>query len=110
MRAAALILLLTLAGCAGPEAVHQDYAAMGGVQRLYELPTDKTTYKRIGLESWSFPRTWGWQEPSATAVWPQISEKVRALGGNVCIVRTERMDLILTRSLAVTCEILKVKS
>lgn len=74
--------------------------------RLYELPRDRP-YKSLGLHSWGFYRP-GFSEPGLADIWEPLSDNVRALGGNACLVRYEKVAGWSARSLEVTCEILKI--
>jgi hypothetical protein len=77
-----------------------------GVRRLYSLPSEGS-YKNLGLHSWGFYRP-GVSEPMLADVWDALAEKVKALGGNACIVRYEKVGNITARTLEVTCEVLKL--
>lgn len=78
----------------------------GGVARLYETPHDKP-FKNLGLHAWAFYR-FTFSEPTLGAVWPALSDKVRALGGNACVVRFERRDALSSQVLQVTCEVISI--
>lgn len=77
-----------------------------GVARLYDYPRENG-YKNLGLHAWGFYRP-SFSEPTLADVWGALSEKVRTLGGNVCIVRYEKVGHITARTLEVTCEVLAV--
>jgi hypothetical protein len=97
-------LLVSLCGCT--------YGIQGtptyedsGVARLYDYPRGRD-YLNLGLHSWGFYRP-SFSEPTLADVWDALSEKVRALGGNACIVRYEKVGNISARTLEVTCEVIK---
>jgi hypothetical protein len=79
-----------------------------GVARLYDLPHDKP-YKNLGTHAWGFYRP-SFSEPTLADVWLALSENVRALGGNACLVRYEKVGHITARTLEVTCEVLSITS
>jgi hypothetical protein len=78
-----------------------------GVARLYDFPRERR-YKNLGLHSWGFYRP-SFSEPTLADVWTALSEKVRAIGGDACIVRYEKVGNFSARTLEVTCEVLKVE-
>ena len=77
-----------------------------GVARLNDFPRERR-YQNLGLHAWGFYRP-SFSEPTLADVWEALSEKVRATGGNACIVRYEKVGSITARTLEVTCEVLKV--
>jgi hypothetical protein len=77
-----------------------------GVARLYDYPKERG-YQTLGMHSWGFYRP-SFSEPTLADVWEALSEKVRALGGNACIVRYEKVGHISARTLEVTCEVIRV--
>jgi hypothetical protein len=78
-----------------------------GVARLHDFPRERR-YKSLGLHAWGFYRP-SFSEPTLADVWEALSEKVRAVGGNACIVRYEKVGNLSARTLEVTCEVLKVE-
>jgi hypothetical protein len=97
-------LLVLLSGCAYEIQGTPTYESLG-VARLYDYPRDRG-YQTLGLHSWGFYRP-SFSEPTLADVWEALSDKVRALGGNACIVRYEKVGNISARTLEVTCEVLK---
>lgn len=107
--AIALAALLAMSGCSyniKPELASAYDKPAGGVTHLYALPTDKP-FKNLGLHAWGFYRP-GFFGPQIEDIWPALSEKVRALDGNACIVRRQEITFLNSRSLEVTCEVIKI--
>ena len=104
-RCAILLAALMLVGCTYNVRGTPTYED-SGVKRLYTLPTDGN-YKNLGLHAWGFYRP-SFSEPTLADVWDALSEKVKALGGNACIVKYERVGHWTARTLEVTCEVLKL--
>ena len=78
-----------------------------GVTRLYALPADKP-YENLGIHGWGFYRP-SFSEPSMGDVWGSVAKKIKALGGNACIVRNQDVNDFTARNIKVTCEVLYVK-
>jgi hypothetical protein len=97
-------LLVSLYGCSYEVQGTPTYED-SGVARLYDYPKDPG-YQKLGLHSWGFYRP-SFSDPTLADVWDALSEKVRALGGNACIVRYEKVGNVSARTLEVTCEVLK---
>jgi hypothetical protein len=96
---------LTASGCSYNVATPQTFDDMG-VARLYE-PAHDHPYKGLGLHAWGFYHP-GFAEPLLADIWAPLSEKVRALGGNACVVRYEHVTTVWSRTLEATCEVLKI--
>lgn len=78
-----------------------------GVARLDDFPRERR-YKNLGLHAWGFYRP-SFSEPTLADVWGALSEETRAIGGNACIVRYEKVGNVSARTLEVTCEVLKIE-
>jgi len=106
---ALLVFLLSIAfmpACTYNVAGTPTYESFG-VARLNDFPRERR-YQNLGLHAWGFYRP-SFSEPTLADVWEALSEKVRATGGNACIVRYEKVGNITARTLEVTCEVLKVE-
>jgi hypothetical protein len=102
-----IALLVSLPGCTYEVQGTPTYED-SGVARLSDYPRDRG-YQKLGLHSWGFYRP-SFSEPTLADVWDALSDKVRDLGGNACIVRYERIGNISARTLEVTCEVLRIRS
>lgn len=78
-----------------------------GVEKLEDYPTNRS-YRNLGKHSWGFYRP-SFSEPTLASVWKALSEEVRALGGDVCIVRYQAVGGWTARTLTVTCEVLDLQ-
>jgi hypothetical protein len=106
---ALLVFLLSIAflpACTYNVAGTPTYESLG-VARLNDFPRERR-YQNLGLHGWGFYRP-SFSEPTLADVWEALSEKVRVIGGNACIVRYEKVGNITARTLEVTCEVLKVE-
>lgn len=107
MRTATIIgigLTLLLSACTYNVKGTPTYADTG-VQRLYDFP--KSGYENLGLHAWGFYRP-SFAQPTLDDAWDGISEEVRKMGANACIVRKEKVGGLSARTIEVTCEVLKV--
>ena len=79
-----------------------------GVTQLYDYPRSGS-YQTLGTRAWGFYRP-SFAEPGLADVWEDLSAKVRAMGGNACIVRYQKVNGFTARNIDVTCEVLKTSS
>lgn len=107
MRRLTLLLALMLGACSYNVSTVKTYDSTG-VKRLYDLPQN-VEYTNLGLQAWGFYRP-GFTSPRLADVWDDLSEKVRAMGGNACVVRHEDASGLTARTLEVTCEVLRIET
>ena len=99
----AVLLLTACSYNVKPKTTYGGYS----VKRMYNPPETKE-YISHGLHAWGFYRP-GNSPPTLNDVWPELSSKVRAIGGNACVVKDETVSALSARSIEVTCDVITIK-
>lgn len=106
MRLIVTALAASLAGCAMSTTKVAD---PGGAQvAILQAPPEVRAYQSRGVYAYKFYRP-GMDRPTVYDVWPQLSEQVRANGGNACLMRGQDVGWISLRTITVTCDVLAVE-
>ena len=102
-----MVLLATVLMMCGCSTVREVHATPQAVLQLHDYPP--RDYRVIGTYEFKFFRP-GMRSPQIYDVWPDLSEKVLAMGGNACVVRSTRGDNVWARTIWITCEVLSVSA
>lgn len=108
MRSISLALLIALCAACSYDIHEPATYAKSGVAQLYDYPRNGT-YQSLGTRAWGFYRP-SFAEPGLADVWDDIATRVRAMGGNACIVRYQKVNGFTARNIDVTCEVLNVST
>lgn len=102
-----LLVAITLGACTYGVRGTPTYDSIG-VEKLEDYPTNRS-YRNLGKHSWGFYRP-SFSEPTLASVWEALSEEVRGVGGDACIVRYQKVGGWTARTLTVTCEVLDIQA